>query len=63
MAALLLHLNHHAQSPATVHAAWSGCLVEGCKVQCWLCSLVLVWLVGKLSVTVGGCWLGTAVVL
>jgi hypothetical protein len=45
-AALLLQLNHHAQSPVTVHAAWSGGLVGCCKVQCWLCSLVLVWLGG-----------------
>ena len=56
LAALLLQLNHRAQSPAPVHAAWWGGLVGCCKVQSWLCSLVLVWLGAELpAVCTGGC--------
>ena len=46
MAALLLHLKNSTQSPAIGYAVLSGYLVEGCKVECRLCSLLLVWLGG-----------------
>ena len=66
MAALLLHLNNSAHRPDIGYAAWSGYLVEWYnKMECRLCSLLLVWLSGFWQAACTGWWVffGTTVLL